>query len=200
MYVRDGVLVAVGVWIGATAMSCRRATREDAASPTAADGSEQSTVLVASHPAATPDRSSALELDPVENSSTEPTSEEVGLELATHNRYAYSGITQRKDYSWPGGKRLAVYFAINLEHFEFGKGMGAKLGGQCAIRATITAAAIEPTTASVCSPHPPLVTCYGRTCSFGEPDVLNYSWRDYGGCYDLTSYLSTTRSDDVYPV
>ena len=58
-------------------------------------------------------------------------SEDVGLELATHDRYTYSAITQRSDYSWPGGKRLAVYFAINLEHFEFGKGMGAKLGGQC---------------------------------------------------------------------
>jgi len=67
------------------------------------------------------------------------------LALPTHGRYPYSAITERADYAWPGGKRLAVYFAINLEHFAFGEGMGAKLGG-----------------------------------FFGEPDVLNYSWRDYG--------------------
>ncbi len=47
--------------------------------------------------------------------------------LATHARYAYSAISHRPDYSWPGGRRLAVYLAINLEHFEFGRGMGAKL-------------------------------------------------------------------------
>lgn len=179
MYVRDGVLVAVGVWIGATAMSCRRATTKDAASPTTAGGSDATTelevVASASHPAATPDRSSALELEPVENSSTEPADEDVGLELATHSRYTYSGITQRKDYSWPGGKRLAVYFAINLEHFEFGKGMGAKLGGQCAFRATQQPLHLL----SLFTSHSQL-SCYGRACSFGEPDVLNYSWRDYG--------------------
>lgn len=47
--------------------------------------------------------------------------------LATHARYAYSAISRRPDYSWPGDRRLAVYVAINLEHFEFGRGMGAKL-------------------------------------------------------------------------
>jgi allantoinase len=65
--------------------------------------------------------------------------------LKSHGRYAYSGITRRADYSWPGGKRLAVYIGFNIEHFEFGAGLGAALG---------------PKTA--------------------EPDVLNYSWRDYG--------------------
>ena len=77
----------------------------------------------------TPEQNLALEL---EDGATEAEHTDAGLELATHNRYLYSAITQRDDYSWPGGKRLAVYFAINLEHFEFGKGMGAKLGGQCA--------------------------------------------------------------------
>jgi allantoinase len=62
-----------------------------------------------------------------------------------HGRYPYTAISDRADYSWPEGKRLAVYIAVNLEHFAFGEGMGAKLGGH-----------------------------------FGEPDVLNYSWRDYG--------------------
>ena len=41
--------------------------------------------------------------------------------------------------------RLAVYLGFNLEHFDFGAGLGATLGPV--------------------SPH---------------PDVLNYSWRDYG--------------------
>lgn len=65
--------------------------------------------------------------------------------LRHHGRYPYSPITARPDYSWPGGRRLAVYIGYNLEHFAFGEGMGAKLG-----------------------PASP------------EPDVLNYSWRDYG--------------------
>jgi peptidoglycan/xylan/chitin deacetylase (PgdA/CDA1 family) len=65
--------------------------------------------------------------------------------LATHGRYEYSAITRRRDYRWPGKKRLAVYIGFNIEHFEFGTGMGAALG-----------------------PKTP------------EPDVLNFSWRDYG--------------------
>jgi peptidoglycan/xylan/chitin deacetylase (PgdA/CDA1 family) len=65
--------------------------------------------------------------------------------LKTHGRYAYSAITRRPDYSWPGKKRLAVYLGFNIEHFDFGAGLGAALG-----------------------PRNP------------EPDVLNYSWRDYG--------------------
>ena len=65
--------------------------------------------------------------------------------LKSHGRYSYSAITRRPNYSWPGGKRLAVYLGFNLEHFEFGSGLGAALG-----------------------PKSP------------EPDVLNFSWRDYG--------------------
>src|SRR6266511_1341698 len=45
--------------------------------------------------------------------------------LRTHGRYAYSNITKRPDYSWPGGKRLAVYVAINIEQFGYGEGKGA---------------------------------------------------------------------------
>lgn len=65
--------------------------------------------------------------------------------LKHHGRYAYSGITRRENYDWPGGKRLAVYLGFNIEHFDFGAGLGAALG-----------------------PKTP------------EPDVLNFSWRDYG--------------------
>ena len=62
-----------------------------------------------------------------------------------HQRYAYSALPARPTYDWPGGKRLAVYFALNLETFWFGSGLGAKL-----------------------------------VPSEDQPDVLNFSWRDYG--------------------
>lgn len=47
--------------------------------------------------------------------------------LPSHGRYAYSPITQRADYDWPGGKRLAVYIALNVEQFSFGQGKGAHI-------------------------------------------------------------------------
>jgi peptidoglycan/xylan/chitin deacetylase (PgdA/CDA1 family) len=49
------------------------------------------------------------------------------MPLPTHGRYDYVPIARRADYSWPGGKRLAVYLGLNLEHFAFGKGLGAEL-------------------------------------------------------------------------
>ncbi|HZG38638.1 MAG TPA: polysaccharide deacetylase family protein [Nodosilinea sp.] len=49
------------------------------------------------------------------------------MPLTHHKRYDYSAITQRADYSWPPGRRLAVYIALNLEHFAFGEGLGAEL-------------------------------------------------------------------------
>jgi len=64
---------------------------------------------------------------------------------AHHGRYDYSALPARPVYDWPGGKRLAVYIALNLETFSFGEGLGARLAP-----------------------------------ALGEPDVLNYSWRDYG--------------------
>lgn len=65
--------------------------------------------------------------------------------LATHGRYAYSPIVSRPHYDWPNGNGLAVYLALNIEHFPFAEGMGIPLA----------------------NPQP-------------EPDVVNYSWRDYG--------------------
>lgn len=47
--------------------------------------------------------------------------------LPTHGRYEYSNITKRPDYSWPDGKRLAVYIALNIEAFSFGMGKGAAI-------------------------------------------------------------------------
>ena len=48
--------------------------------------------------------------------------------LKQHGRYAYSAITARPDYRWPGRRRLAVYLGFNIEHFDFGAGLGAALG------------------------------------------------------------------------
>ncbi len=49
------------------------------------------------------------------------------MKLKTHDRYEYVPLRGRTDYSWPEGRRLAVYFALNLEHFSFGEGLGAEL-------------------------------------------------------------------------
>lgn len=65
--------------------------------------------------------------------------------LATHGRYPYSPIVDRAHYEWPQGEGLAVFLALNIEHFPFGEGMGIPLANA------------QP-----------------------EPDVVNYSWRDYG--------------------
>lgn len=79
--------------------------------------------------------------------------------LKTHGRYDYNPIVGRPDYNWPDGKRLAVYLGFNVEHFEFGQGLGAKLAPS------------------------------------GDPDVMNFAWRDYGNrvgawrCLDLFEEL-----------
>jgi peptidoglycan/xylan/chitin deacetylase (PgdA/CDA1 family) len=67
------------------------------------------------------------------------------MSLRTAPRYKYSPVTQRADYSWPEGKRLAVYLALNAEQYKFGDGVIEEL---------------VPST--------------------DQPDVLNYSWCDYG--------------------
>lgn len=46
------------------------------------------------------------------------------MQLPHHGRYDYSAISRRPDYSFPEGKRLAIYFALNIEHFAFGAGLG----------------------------------------------------------------------------
>jgi peptidoglycan/xylan/chitin deacetylase (PgdA/CDA1 family) len=47
--------------------------------------------------------------------------------LRNHGRYDYSNITKRPNYSWPGGRRLAVYLAFNIEAFVFGEGKGSAI-------------------------------------------------------------------------
>jgi allantoinase len=46
------------------------------------------------------------------------------LTLPKHNRYDYSVIGERKDYSWPGGKRLAFCCTTNIEVYAYRKGTG----------------------------------------------------------------------------
>ena len=47
------------------------------------------------------------------------------MKLPAHDRYDYVPITKRRDYTWPEGKRLAVYFCNNIECFAFGAGLGS---------------------------------------------------------------------------
>ncbi|MCP5149580.1 MAG: polysaccharide deacetylase family protein [Ectothiorhodospiraceae bacterium] len=49
------------------------------------------------------------------------------MTLADHGRFPYSGVGDRPDFTWPGGRRLAVYLGLNLEHFAFGEGLGGQL-------------------------------------------------------------------------
>jgi allantoinase len=41
-----------------------------------------------------------------------------------NSRYPFSQITDRPTYEWPNGARLAVYVALNVEAFEFGRNPG----------------------------------------------------------------------------
>ena len=54
------------------------------------------------------------------------------MKLPAHNRYDYVPITKRNDYTWPGGKRLALYFCNNLEYFAFRAGEGSDSTGMSA--------------------------------------------------------------------
>ena len=46
------------------------------------------------------------------------------LPLPQHDRYDYVPLPERKDYSWPGGRRLAFTVTTNVEWFAFGAGLG----------------------------------------------------------------------------
>jgi peptidoglycan/xylan/chitin deacetylase (PgdA/CDA1 family) len=43
--------------------------------------------------------------------------------LPAHGRYQHSSIFARPDYAWPNGARLAIYFALGVEHYAFDQGM-----------------------------------------------------------------------------
>jgi peptidoglycan/xylan/chitin deacetylase (PgdA/CDA1 family) len=49
------------------------------------------------------------------------------VSLPGPGRFDYAPIAGRAAFDWPGGRRLALYFGINLEHFAFGEGLGAEL-------------------------------------------------------------------------
>ena len=46
------------------------------------------------------------------------------LMLPKHGRYDYSPISERPDYSWPDGKRLAFSVVTNIEVYAYRKGTG----------------------------------------------------------------------------
>jgi len=41
------------------------------------------------------------------------------------DRYKFSALPKRQKYSWPNGAKVAVYFALNVEAFEYGLNPGA---------------------------------------------------------------------------
>lgn len=51
---------------------------------------------------------------------------EKGL-LRSHERFPYAPIGERPAFAWPQGTRLAVYVALNLEHYAFGEGLSEEL-------------------------------------------------------------------------
>jgi allantoinase len=50
-----------------------------------------------------------------------------GSPLATHARYDYMPITRRPSFRWPNGAKLALYFALGIEQYNFGEGMTENL-------------------------------------------------------------------------
>ncbi len=47
------------------------------------------------------------------------------MHLPIHDRYEYSALASRPDYSWPEGKRLALCICNNIEIFGFLSGLGS---------------------------------------------------------------------------
>ena len=47
--------------------------------------------------------------------------------LRTHGRFGYQPIVGRRKFEWPEGRRLALYLALNLEHYAFGEGLVEEL-------------------------------------------------------------------------
>ena len=49
------------------------------------------------------------------------------MSLPSHGRYAYRPITERPEFTWPNGARLAVYVAIGVEDYRFSEGLTENL-------------------------------------------------------------------------
>jgi len=47
--------------------------------------------------------------------------------LKEPERFGYSAIRSRPGFDWPGGRRLAMYLSVNLEHFPWGQNSGPDL-------------------------------------------------------------------------
>lgn len=47
------------------------------------------------------------------------------VSLRDHGRYDYVPLPERPDFSWPGGKRLAVCLCNNIEVFSYREGLGS---------------------------------------------------------------------------
>ena len=47
------------------------------------------------------------------------------IELSPHDRYDYMPLPDRPDFTWPGGRRLAVCICNNIEVFSFLDGLGS---------------------------------------------------------------------------
>ena len=47
--------------------------------------------------------------------------------MPAHGRYVHSAITRRPHFQWPNQSRVAVYFALGVEHYAFGEGMTENL-------------------------------------------------------------------------
>jgi allantoinase len=59
------------------------------------------------------------------------------MKLPAHGRYDYIPITRRPVYDWPEGKRLAVFFCNNIEHFAFRAGLGVDPTGAAAAQTQV---------------------------------------------------------------
>ena len=47
--------------------------------------------------------------------------------LKEPDRFGYSPVSRRPAFTWPGGKRLALYVSVNVEHFPWGQNSGPDL-------------------------------------------------------------------------
>jgi allantoinase len=59
------------------------------------------------------------------------------MKLPSHGRYDYVPITRRPVYDWPEGKRLAVFFCSNIEHFAYRVGLGTDAAGPAAAQTQV---------------------------------------------------------------
>ena len=86
------------------------------------------------------------------------------MELKHPARFSDTPIVNRPAGTWPGGKRLAVYVALNLESYSFGEGLAED---------------IVP--------------------GSGQPDVLNWSWREYGNRVGAWRLLAEMKRAGIPP-